>query len=39
MFAVKHAFISFYLMFTGHAQQTKNAFAAAYSTELRYYVD
>ena len=21
-------------MFTGHAQQTKNAFAAAYSTEI-----
>ena len=34
MFAVEHAFTSFYLMFTGHAQQTKNAFAAAYSTEI-----
>ena len=30
----KHAFTSFFLMFTRHAQQTKTVFAAAYSTEI-----
>ena len=30
----KHAFTSFFLMFTRHAQQTKNVFAAAYSTKI-----
>ena len=30
----KHAFTSFFLMFTKYAQQTKNVFAAAYSTEI-----
>ena len=30
----KHAFTSFLLMFTRYAQQTENAFAAAYSTEM-----
>ena len=30
----KHAFTSFFLMFTRYAQQTENAFAAAYSTEM-----
>ena len=30
----KHPFTSFFLMFTRRAQQTKNVFAAVYSTEI-----
>ena len=35
----KHALTSFYLMFTGHTQQTKKKLLRLTASKLRYFVD